>query len=1031
MKREMVLNFSLRNFRITFLSAVFVCVAVLKLAFGFSDVFADNWWIAADTHGSQGNSQYNQNCAGRTYTLTMYGENSFNSPTYTGFRNFGLKFAWDSSSPTYGTFRSNYSAGTIGDTSTPNSPLPSGVSVSMSPVSGTYSYPYSSSGSSDTAIATLTVTFSSGFNPAGPEFPSTGTQTAFYPILYVNNDPAFFPSRPWSSSQMYIYCNKPTAPPAPLNLTAVAVSQTQINLSWSPSTGATGYKVFRGGVQIASTVAPTTSYSNTGLTCNTGYSYTVKATSSGGDSANSNTASATTFACPPGSFSISVARNSATQNFVSWGSASGAVSYDVYRNGVYLSSTGLATNFTDNSEYCGHQYNYQVRANGSGGTITWNSNGAVTTGPWACVPLPGAFTLTAVAFSQTEIDLSWTASSNAVTYEIRRQGVLIASQPAANPRVYRDSGLVCNTSYNYQLTAVNGSGSTLSNTAFAVTKVCLPGPFTLSGVPFSQTQIDLSWTSSANAVNYEIYRDSVLINTVTAATLSYSDTGRTCGTTYSYQLKATNASTPPTTDSNIVNVLTSACTPPYPGVVTLDSVVEVCVNDSPAYDISWSDTITVPDAPATNYIVEVIVGAQTYSKTVSGSTFTLQWSTVNLFALTPPATIFNYAPQPSTAYTFRIIAVKTGFLNEISGFLSDTSSASCSSCAVNPPVAFTNLAPAAGSTAPHRPDFSWTNAWPGGNSGASSYALKVTPQGQSQLPDVITTNTYLTWDQVFAVWSGQPYLAGNDFLPVGVIYTWYVVADNQCTGVQTGDSTFFTAQNLSSWLQTVSGSVESGSNIDLNYSSPAGSYNATGLVLSRTTNANFNSSNDWVSTNSNSAVNPSSYNSLKNLFYSRAVTTTDLFPVTGGVYTIAGDQTINSGFAMPTAPTVLIVEGDLTINTDLNLPAGDNDAALILLVDGDVNVDWAVTQVDAYMVVGGSFDSRAGVPSSSFSQQLNVLGGLVYFTGATFDRIIDPLVDPSNLIPAEKFTYDPRVVYLFSGESILGVSRTSWQELVP
>lgn len=820
-------------------------------------------------------------------------------------------------------------------------------------------------------------------------------------------------------------------PPAPLNLTATAVSQTQINLSWGTSSGATGYKVYRGGVQIASTVAPTTSYSNTGLTCNTSYSYTVKATASAGDSANSNTASATTFACPPGAFSISVTRNSATQNYVSWGSASGALSYDVYRNGVYLASTGLTTNYTDNSEYCGHQYNYQVRANGSGGTTTWNSNGAVTTGAWACVPAPGAFTLTATAFSQTAIDLSWTASTNAVTYEIRRQGVLIANQPAANPRTYRDSGLVCNTSYNYQLTATNSTSSTLSNSTFAVTKVCFPGAFTLSGVPFSQTRIDLSWTSSANAVNFEIYRDAVLINTVTAATLSFSDTGRACGTAYSYQLKATNASTPPTTDSNTVNVSTSACTPPYPGVVTLNSAVEVCVNDSPAYDIAWSDTIAAPNAPATNYIVEAIAGAQTYSKTVTGSTFSLQWSTVNLFAPTPPATTFNYAPQPSTAYTFRITAVKTGFLNGVSGTLSDTSSASCSSCAVNPPVAFTNLAPAAGSTAPYRPDFSWTNAWPSGNSGASSYTLKVTPQGQSQLPDVTTTNTYLTWSQVFAVWSGQSYLAGNDFLPVGVVYTWYVVADNECTGTQTGASTFFTAQNLSSWLQTVSGSVESGANINLSYARPAGSYNATGVVLSRTTNVNFNSSGGWVSTNSDSAVNPSTYSSLKSLFSSRAVTTAALLPPVGGVYKITGNQTINAGFTVPTAPTVLIVEGDLTINTNLDLPNGDNDAALILLVDGNVNVDWAVTQIDAYMVVGGSFNSRTGVPSSSFSQQLNVLGGLVYFTGATFGRIIDPLLNPSNLIPAEKFTYDPRILYLFNSESILGISRTSWQELVP
>ena len=929
-----------------FLVLVFVTVALLKLTVGIGNVFADGQWIAADTHGSLGNNQYNQNCAGRTYNLTMYGENSSSLGTYTGFRNFGLKFAWDSSSPTYGTYRSNYSAGTIGDTSTPNSPLPSGVSVSMSPVSGTYSYSYSSSGSNDTAIATLRVTFSASFNPAGPEFPSTGTQTAFYPILYVNNDPAFYPSRAWSSSQMYIYCNKPSAPPAPLNLTATAVSQSQINLSWNASTGATSYKVFRGGVQIATTSS--TSYSNTGLTCNTAYSYTVKATNAAGDSANSNTASATTFACPPGAFSISVTRNSATQNYVSWGSASGAIGYDVFRDGVFIANTGLTTNYTDNSEFCNHQYNYQVRANGSGGTVTWNSNGAITTGPWACVPLPGSFTLTATTFSQTQIDLSWTASSNATNYEVYRGGVLITTISAVNPRVY-------------------------------------------------------------------------------------SDTGRLCGTSYSYQVKATNASTPPTTDSNVENATTNACTPPYPGTVTLDSVTETCVNDSPAYDIAWSDTITSPNAPATNYIIEVtkVSTGQKFTQTVDGNVFNFSWSSVNQLAITPPGTTFNYAPEVSTNYSFAVTGVKTGFLSGVSGVLSDTSSASCSSCAVTPPVAFTNLAPADGSVAPYRLDFSWTNAWPSGNSGTSGYTLKVTPQGQPQLPDVTTTNTYLTWSQVFAVWSGQPFLAGNDFLPVGVRYDWVVVADNECTGVQTTSATFFTAQNLSAWLQTVGGSVESGENIELTFARPGGLYNATGSVVSDTTNVNFNSSSGWVSTNSGNTVNPETYNSLKTLFASRAVTTAVMMP-NDGVYKITGNQTINSGFSVPNEPTVLIVEGDLTINSDINLPnETDSNAALILFVNGDLNVDESVTQIDAYMVVGGSFNSKAGVPSSSFSSQLNILGGLIYYTGANFGRIIDPSLNPGNINPAEKFIYDPRIVYLFNNENYLGVSRTTWQELAP
>lgn len=91
------------------------------------------------------------------------------------------------------------------------------------------------------------------------------------------------------------------APPdAPSNLSATAVSSTQINLTWSDNssnetnfvierkTSTTAYSV------IATLGANITSYSNTGLKKNTTYTYRVKATNAGGSSGYSNEASAKT-----------------------------------------------------------------------------------------------------------------------------------------------------------------------------------------------------------------------------------------------------------------------------------------------------------------------------------------------------------------------------------------------------------------------------------------------------------------------------------------------------------------------------------------------------------------------------------------------------------------------------------------------------------------------------------------------------------------------------------------------------------------
>ncbi|WP_275667929.1 discoidin domain-containing protein [Paenibacillus oryzisoli] len=81
-------------------------------------------------------------------------------------------------------------------------------------------------------------------------------------------------------------------------MTASPVSGSQIDLSWAASTdnvGVTGYDVFRGAALVGSST--TTSFTDTGLTASTTYSYTVKAKDAASNvSAASNTISATTLA---------------------------------------------------------------------------------------------------------------------------------------------------------------------------------------------------------------------------------------------------------------------------------------------------------------------------------------------------------------------------------------------------------------------------------------------------------------------------------------------------------------------------------------------------------------------------------------------------------------------------------------------------------------------------------------------------------------------------------------------------------------
>ncbi|MBA3323690.1 MAG: fibronectin type III domain-containing protein [Pyrinomonadaceae bacterium] len=92
-----------------------------------------------------------------------------------------------------------------------------------------------------------------------------------------------------------------------MNLIATAASSTQINLAWTDnSANEDGFRVERcqgvgciNFVQIAELLANATTYGDTALAFNTVYTYRVRAYNSGGNSAYSNIASATTQVPPP------------------------------------------------------------------------------------------------------------------------------------------------------------------------------------------------------------------------------------------------------------------------------------------------------------------------------------------------------------------------------------------------------------------------------------------------------------------------------------------------------------------------------------------------------------------------------------------------------------------------------------------------------------------------------------------------------------------------------------------------------------
>jgi chitodextrinase len=102
------------------------------------------------------------------------------------------------------------------------------------------------------------------------------------------------------------------APTAPGSFAKTTATTTSINVSWSASSdnvGVAGYTLYRNGTNVGSTTS--TSYSYTGLTCNTSYTLAIDAADAAGNRSGKATVTATTSACPPpsGNAQVYVARN--------------------------------------------------------------------------------------------------------------------------------------------------------------------------------------------------------------------------------------------------------------------------------------------------------------------------------------------------------------------------------------------------------------------------------------------------------------------------------------------------------------------------------------------------------------------------------------------------------------------------------------------------------------------------------------------------------------------------------------------------
>jgi fibronectin type 3 domain-containing protein len=247
-------------------------------------------------------------------------------------------------------------------------------------------------------------------------------------------------------------------------------------------------------------------------------------------------------------------------------------------------------------------------------------------------PAPSGLTATG---GTGQVSLSWTASSGATSYSVKRSTVSggpYTSLSAATTASYVDSTGIGGTKYYFVVSAVSSNGeSGNSNEASATPTLAAPAtPTGVNAVAMTQ-QVNVSWNSTSGATSYNVKRSTThggpYTTIASPATNSYPNTGLTNGTTYYYVVSAVNAAGE-SANSTEVSATPVATAPPVPTGLTAtpgDKQVGLLWNASTGatgYDVKRSAThggpyTTIASPASASYTNTALTNGTTYYFVVS------------------------------------------------------------------------------------------------------------------------------------------------------------------------------------------------------------------------------------------------------------------------------------------------------------------------------------------------------------------------------------------------------------------------------
>lgn len=294
-----------------------------------------------------------------------------------------------------------------------------------------------------------------------------------------------------TTSTVYAHRRDTTAPTVPTGLAATA-SIGVVDLTWNASTdpdsAVAGYTIYRslaaGGPFASIATSSVTSYADTTVAAATTYYYTVDAFDpSRNHSAQSTPVSVTTpspdTTPPTVPAGLATTLAAVTEVDLAWSAStdpdSAVAGYTVYRStsatGPFASAgTTTATSFADKTVSSSTTYYYTVDAFDASGNHSAQSAAVSATTPADTTPPTTPTGLSAPTVTATQVQLSWSASTDDVGvagYTVYRGGVSIGTSTVTS---FSDTTVAPSTAYSYTVDAFDAAGNhSAQSTALPVT----------------------------------------------------------------------------------------------------------------------------------------------------------------------------------------------------------------------------------------------------------------------------------------------------------------------------------------------------------------------------------------------------------------------------------------------------------------------------------------------------------------------------------------------------------------------------------